>query len=224
MREDREGWPGTDVFVTDVAQGSEDWFAARAGYLTSSVADDALATPRSKGGFSLTRHKLKARLVVERLTRKPVLDDYTNKHMERGKELEPFARMAYEELTGEIVKQVGFCVANGYEYLGCSPDGLVGEDGLIEIKCPMPHVHMGYMMRPDKDVPPEYVNQMVLQLLVTNRKWVDFISFCDAMPEKLKLYVVRFEPSQDILTTKLAGFQAFLDEVKAEEEKWRKIA
>lgn len=138
--------------------------------------------------------------------------------MMRGTELEPIARAAYEAHTGNFVEQVGFIKHTEIEWFGASPDGFSG-DGLIEIKCPNTTTHLEYLT--SGKVPSQYKNQMLAQMACTERKWCDFVSFDDRLPENLRLFVVRFTPTKEELATMLDGVQKFLDEVAKEEQRLR---
>lgn len=168
--------------LSDAPQGSDAWRLARAGKVTGSKAECVAA-----GGKGITRRKYLLQLVSERLTGLPQEDGYQSKAMQDGTEKEPDARIAYEAQTGEPVLEAGFA------YLpipaGCSVDGFVGDAGILECKCPMPHVHVDYMER--NRIPPEYVPQLTHNLWVTGAECVDFASYCPAMPEGLQLVIVR---------------------------------
>jgi putative phage-type endonuclease len=168
-------------------QGTDEWRAARVGLITASRIRDVLA--KVKSGEAATRRNYKAQLVVERLTGKPYGDDYTNAAMRWGVEQEPFARAAYEMQRGLLVDQVGLVLHPIIEMSGASPDGLVGADGLVEIKCPKTANHLDWLLA---DVPPaEYEPQMQWQMACTGRAWCDFVSYEPNLPEHLQLFVVR---------------------------------
>lgn len=163
-------------------QGTPEWKADRAGKVTGSKAESINA-----GGKGITRRKYMVQLVAEILSGVPQEDGYQSKAMLDGNENEPDGRIAFEAHTGEPVLEAGFA------YLpipaGCSVDGFVGDDGILEIKCPMPHVHVDYMER--NRIPPDYVPQVTHNLWVTGAEFVDFVSYCPSMPEGLELVVVR---------------------------------
>ncbi len=167
--------------IIDCEQGSQQWHACRAG-IPSASNFDMIVT--SKGEPSKQAQKYMYRLAGERITGIPE-ETYQNAAMQRGVELEAEARMFYEMTNDCKIEQVGFCLADGG--WGCSPDGLVNGDGLIEIKCPQIATHVGYLL--DNKVPTDYFQQTQGQLLVTGRKWLDFISYYPAM----KPLIVRVE-------------------------------
>lgn len=176
--------------------------------MTGSRVSDALA----KEG-SATRENYLWQVVAERLTQQ-TQESFTNAAMQRGTEMEPIARAAYEAHTGNFVEQVGFIKHPTIEWFGASPDGLVGEDGLIEIKCPNTATHLQY--RKSGKPPAKYRNQMMAQMSVTGRKWCDFVSFDDRLPESKQLFIVRFEPKQSEIDEMLEGVQKFLAEIAKE--------
>ena len=167
-------------------QGTPEWLAERAGKVTASMVSAVLAKPETAG-----YRDYQAQLVAEILTGKPQGSDYTNAHMAFGTEMEPLARSAYEAETGFSVNEVGFCQHPTIERAGASPDGLVGNSGLVEIKCPKVATHLAYLIA--GVVPVGYKNQMMFQLAVTGRDWCDFVSFRPDLPEHLQLFIVRFK-------------------------------
>lgn len=190
--------------IIDVQQGTPEWLSCRAG-IPSASNFDMIVT--SKGDSSKQAQKYMYRLAGERITGMPE-ETYQNAAMARGVEMEAEARSYYELTTGQTVEQVGFCVADCGA--GCSPDGFVGEDGLIEIKCPSIAVHVGYLL--DNKVPTDYFQQTQGQLFVTGRKWLDFISYYPLM----KPLVVRMERDEVFirkLEVELRVFYQQLEEI-----------
>lgn len=150
--------------IYDCEQGSDEWFAVKLGKVSASHFGDVL----SKGS---TRATYMYRLLGERLSGE-AYESYSNKAMERGIEVEAEARAYCEALYG-VVRQVGFIELD--ENVGCSPDGLVGNNGLIQIKCPYPSTHARYII--DNKLPAVYKPQVQGEIWVTNREWNDFLSF-----------------------------------------------
>jgi len=185
-------------------QRSVEWIEARLGHATGSRASDMLA-----GKDTQARKGYITQLVTERLTGMSQ-DFYTNADMQRGIEVEPVARAAYQA-SNELVDEVGFIKHPTILWFGASPDGLVGSDGLVEIKCPRSTTHLEYIQA--KKPPSKYVYQMLAQLSCTGRKWVDFVSFDNRFPEHLQLFVVRFEPSAEELEKFESKVKEFLSEV-----------
>lgn len=167
-------------------QGTEEWFAARLGRVTASRVNDIVA--RTKTGYSASRDNYLAQLVCERLTGKGA-ESYTNAAMAHGTETEPLARAAYEMKNSVLVNEVGF-VQHPTLMAGASPDGMVGKDGLIEIKCPQTNTHIDTLL--SGKIPNKYKAQMTWQMLCTGRKWCDFISFDPRLPQELQMFVQRY--------------------------------
>lgn len=192
-------------------QGSNEWLIARAGHCTASRFADVLANVKS-GGEAATRRNYRMQLVTERLTGIPV-ETYKNAAMEHGTLNEPLAREEYEARTGELVCQVGFIHHPAVPWCGASPDGLVSDDGAIEIKAP--YVSMVHVEILRGGVPSEHIAQIQGVLWVTGRQWCDFVSFDPRMPEKLRLHVQRV-PRDEAYIGKLAEqVSNFLAEVEA---------
>lgn len=186
-------------------QGSPEWLAERMGKVTASRVADVLA--RTKSGASASRANYSAQLVCELLTGKPS-ESFTNAAMERGTELEPFARDAYCQHRGELVEQCGFLLHPTIADLGASPDGLVGADGLVEIKCPGAAAHIETLQ---SGIPSKYIAQVQTQMMVTGRAWCDFASFHPDFPDHLRLSVHRIDADpacHDLIETAVGEFMA----------------
>ena len=192
--------------IIDAVQGTPEWLAARAGRVTASMISNVLMKPET-AGF----RDYQAQLVAEILTGKPQGSDYTNVHMQYGTETEPLARSAYEAETGFSVDEVGLCIHPTIERAGASPDGLVGNSGLVEIKCPKPATHLAYLIA--GVVPAGYKNQMMWQMACTGRDWCDFVSFRPVLPEYLQLFIVRFKRDPARILELETAVVAFLDTV-----------
>jgi hypothetical protein len=156
-------------------QGSEEWFSVRAGLPTASEFATIMAKGRS-GGESKTRRTYMLKLAGEILTGEP-MDSYSNAHMERGKELEPDARELYAFLRDCDPECVGF-IQNGNK--GCSPDSLIGADGMAEIKTKLPHLQIDVLLH--GELPPEHRAQCQGALWVAEREWLDFVSYWPTLP------------------------------------------
>ena len=174
------------MIIVDCEQGTPEWLAARAGKVTASAISNVLMKPETAG-----YRDYQAQLVAEILTGKPQGSDFTNAAMQFGTETEPLARSAYEAETGFSVDEVGMVIHPTIERSGASPDGLVGNSGLAEIKCPKVATHLAYLVA--GVVPTTYKNQMSWQMACTGREWVDFVSFRPDLPENLQLFVVRYQ-------------------------------
>jgi hypothetical protein len=188
-------------------QGSPEWFAIRAGKVTSSAIEAVLV----KKADSVTRANLKAKLVAEILSGKPCEEGFSSKWMQDGKDKEPFARAAYEIANDSRLEQVGFVHHPTIEQAGCSPDSLVDDDGVLEIKAPKIATHIDYLLR--KRVPPEYIKQCIWHLACTGRKWVDFVSFSPELPDHLQLFTARLEADREVIEQFNKDVRQFLAEV-----------
>jgi putative phage-type endonuclease len=191
-------------------QGSEEWFTIRIGKVTASRVADVLA--KTKSGYSASRDNYMAQLVCERLTGQKA-EGFTNAAMQHGTETEPLARAAYEALKDVLVDEVGFVPHPTIQMAGASPDGLVGEDGLLEIKCPNTATHIDTLL--SESVPTKYYTQMQFQLACTGREWCDFVSFDNRLPPELQLFVKRV-PRDDtyikLMEAEIVQFIAELDD------------
>jgi len=196
----------------DVIQGSREWFEARLGCLGSSIVSDAIAKRKRSNEELAARAHLRFELAVERLTNKP-MEHYVSKWMERGTEMEPLARAAYEERTGRRTEQVGFFLHPSIKWAGASPDGLIGADGLVEFKCPKNTTHAEYLWA--EGVPEEYRGQMMWQMACTGRSWCDFVSYAPDFPAPLDLFICRLLRDDAQIAEMEAEAQRFLGEVEA---------
>lgn len=199
-----------------IEQGSPEWHQMRCGKLTASRVADMLAS--IKLGESASRKNLRIDLVIERLT-KSKSESFTNSAMQWGTEIEPQARAAYEIQTGSFVDQIAFVDHPTIKNFGCSPDGLVDLDGLIEIKCPNTATHIEYV---ETQKPPrKYVIQMMSQLSCTGRAWCDFVSFDPRLPTGLNMLVVRVMRDAEMIEQIESEAIKFLAEV---EDKYQELS
>ena len=173
-------------------QRTEQWFADRLGCLTASRLADALDFT-AKGAEGAKRKQYRLELIAERLTGQKT-EFFENFAMRWGTEKEPEARLEYEFLTDNSVTETGFIKHPLIEWAGASPDGLIGADGAIEIKCPTSTTHLQWMLA--GVVPEQHIYQMLWQMACSGRKWCDFVSFDPRMPEGLRLFIRRFEPAK----------------------------
>ena len=194
-------------------QGTPEWLQARAGCVTGSRASDVLA--KIKSGEAAARRDYRHQLLAERLTGRPEDSGFTNAAMQWGTEQEPFARMAYEAATGNMVRETGFIRLDA-QPVGCSLDGDVDEfTGIIEIKCPKTSTHVSWMLA--GKLPSQHVAQITHNLWVTGAKWCDFVSYDPRLPENMRLFIVRVTREELDLTgyaTDLAQFIVELDELE----------
>lgn len=187
--------------IIDCEQGSDEWFAARLGKVTASCFSDVLNKKTGRGTYMI-------KLAAERLTGLSQ-DGYSNAVMERGKEIEPEAREYYAETRGQIISQIGFAELS--EDVGASPDGLVGDDGQVEIKCPNSTTHISYILK--NKMPTKYIPQVQGQLWVTGRQWCDFISY-DPRLDKRPFWLIRVKRDEDYIKTLEAATNVFIEELK----------
>ncbi len=189
--------------IIECEQLSPEWFAIRAGVPGASNFDSILTT---KGEPSKQQTKYLYRLAGERITGKKE-ETYQNSAMQRGIELEAEARSFYELATEVTVKQVGYCLNEEPRY-GCSPDGLVGDDGLVEFKCPMMATHIGYMIK--ENLYTDYLQQVQGQLFVTGRKWCDLVSYYPG----IKPIIIRVERNENFLIKLKVELQLFCEKLE----------
>jgi putative phage-type endonuclease len=195
-------------------QRSTEWFAIRLGKVTASRVADVIA--KTKTGYSTSRNNYMAQLVCERMTGTQA-ESYNNAAMQWGTDQEPLARAAYETAKDVLVNEVGFIVHPTIKEAGASPDGLVGDVGLIEIKCPNTATHIDTVLS-DK-VPAKYITQMQWQMACTQRKWCDFVSFDPRMPEGLQLFIQRVDFDAEYVKMLEAEITGFLAELETKIEK-----
>lgn len=195
-------------------QRSTEWFNARLGKVTASRVADVIA--KTKTGYSTSRENYMAQLVCERMTGTQG-ESYNNAAMQWGTDQEPLARAAYEAAKDVLVDEVGFITHPTIIAAGASPDGLVGVDGLIEIKCPNTATHIDTLLS-DK-VPSKYNTQMQWQMVCTGRKWCDFVSFDPRMPEGLQLFIQRVDFDAEYVKMLEAEITEFLGELETKIER-----
>lgn len=193
-----------------VEQRTDEWFAARLGKATASRISDIVA--RTKSGYSTSRANYAAQLVCERLTGVKV-ETFTNTAMQWGVDTEVEARAAYSFMRDVDVEEVGFIDHPAVSFAGASPDGLVGADGMVEIKCPISATHIDTLL--NDTVADKYFVQMQWQMACTGRKWCDFVSYDPRLPEEMRLYVRRFPRDEDRIKELTDEVAKFLREVDA---------
>jgi putative phage-type endonuclease len=207
------------VILETATQRDADWYAARLGKATASRFKDAIAALKSGAPAQAQRDYL-TELVVERLTQQPI-QRFQNAAMTWGTEQEPAARAAYERITGRIVEETGF-VAHDTLMAGCSPDGLVDWDGLIEIKCPWGTAnHIETLLN---GMPAEHMPQVQGQMWITGREWCDFVSYDPRMPAELQLHVQRIQRDEAFIADLERRVTSFLAEVGTQVEALRRLA
>ena len=189
-------------------QGTEEWLKVRLGKVTASGVADVLA--KTKTGVSASRANYLIKLAIQRTTGQ-IEEGFTNDAMQWGKDHEAQARVAYEVVSGNFVDQVGFVEHPSIKWFGCSPDGLINNNGLVELKCPNSATHWSYIK--DDGPPTKYYIQMQAQMACTGRSWCDFVSFDPRMPERSKLFIKRVMREDAYIANMEAEVKKFLDEV-----------
>jgi putative phage-type endonuclease len=193
------------MIIIDVVQGSAEWMSERVGRPTASDFDKIITT---KGEPSKQRTKYLYQLAGERIVGKRE-EGYKNGAMERGQQMEDEARQLYSLITGNELHTVGICYPDKNKRYGCSPDGLVGDDIALEIKCPTLPVHVEYLLK--GELPSEYFQQVQGQLLVTKRHHVDFMSYYPGM----KPLIVKVMPDDVFLKALKRELDTFCDKLDA---------
>lgn len=190
-----------------IEQGSPEWFKQRYGNASASRIKDVIA--KTKSGYSASRENYLTELVLERFG--VFSEPYTSKAMEWGNEQEPFARATHEIEQGLIVQECGYILHPNIAKSGASPDGLIGDDGVLEIKCPDTKTHFEYLLA--EKPPAQYIPQMAWQMACTGRKWADFVSYDPRAPEGLQYFYVRYERDNEYIEMLEKEVITFLDEV-----------
>ncbi len=191
-------------------QRTDEWFSARLGKVTASRIADVCA--RTKTGWGAGRKNYMAELVVERLTGQRN-EGFTNAAMQWGTDQEPEARIAYEFYRNAEVAETGFVPHLSIAETGASPDGLVGDDGLVEIKCPNTATHIETL--DGGSMPEKYFLQIQWQLVCTGRQWCDFVSFDPRMPETMRLFVDRVKRDDTAIAAIEKDVTDFLNELRS---------
>lgn len=193
-----------------IKQGTDEWHNARLGKVTASKLSAVMA--KTKSGYSATRTNYMMELICQTLSGQRE-EGYTNAAMQRGNDLEPVARGAYEADKGVFVDEVGLVIHPVESGFGASPDGLVGKDGLLEIKCPNTATHVEFLKngKPKR----EYILQMHGQMLCTGRKWCDFVSYDDRL-KGLEYRCVRVEFDEELGNEIIKEVTSFLCDMEKE--------
>lgn len=199
--------------AAELVQGSPEWLAARLGKATASRMADVCA--KTKTGWGASRANYLAELIVERLTDQPA-ERYTNAAMAWGTEKEPDARAAYEYIMDVEVQKVGFVDHPRIPMSGASPDGLVGSDGLLEIKAPNTATHLDTLL--SGEIQSKYILQMQWQMACTGRQWCDFVSYDPRLPEHLRVFCKRVPRDSVAIVALEKDVAQFLAEVDAKLE------
>jgi putative phage-type endonuclease len=199
-------------------QNTPEWLVERIGSVTASRVKDAVATLKS-GKESAARASYKLELLTEILTGRAA-EHYVSQAMDFGMENEPLARGAYEISQGVEVERIGYIRHPSIPRTGASPDGLVGEDGLVEFKVPTTTTHLSYLLA--EEVPDEYLPQLNWQLACSGRAWVDFVSYDPRLPEEFSLFVVRWYHDKAIIGPMERQVVKFIEELNETAKKLQK--
>ena len=200
-------------------QRSPEWFKEKLGKVSASRIADVVA--RTRTGYAASRTNYMAQLVCERLTGKQA-ESFSNAAMEWGVEQEGPARDAYSAKVGELVTEVGFISHPTIPMAGASPDGLVGTNGCVEIKCPSTATHIEYLF--DREPPQKYFYQMQWQMACTGTEWCDWVSYDPRMPAELQLLVVRISRDTDCITILEKEVSEFLAELDGKVSKLKEMS
>lgn len=201
--------------MKQIEQGSPEWHAIRCGKVTASRVADVVARLKS-GAYGASRATYMGELLAERLSGKPA-ESFKSGPMEWGTQTEPEARAAYIFRADVDIETIGFVEHPRIANAGASPDGLIGADGLIEIKCPNTKTHVDTLL--SQSVSGDYLTQMHWQMACTGRKWCDFVSYDPRLPERMRMFVKRVPRDQkriDELEMEVSSFIKELDDKIAE--------
>jgi len=205
--------------MIDCEQGSPEWIACRLGKVTSSRVGDIMSKGKS-GAPSASRKNYMFQLLLERLTGE-MAEHYVSAEMQRGIDKENDAAIAYEINTYSIVDKCGFFESPSGLMEGSSPDRLVGENGLIEIKNPNTSTHIETII--SGEIKKDYIYQMQHQMYCAERDWCDFVSYDDRCPANLRLFVKRVD-RDDLMIAEICGeVKLFLKELDDLEKKVREL-
>ena len=197
-----------------IIQGTAEWFDARRGKVTASKVADVIgrtAAQLKAGAWGAGRKNYSAQLIAERLTGETAEGFAPTKAMQWGTDTEPEARTAYEFYSNSDILEVGFIDHPSIEMTGASPDGLVGDDGMVEIKCPNTATHIDTLL--GRSVPKKYITQMQWQMACAERKWCDFVSYDPRMPAAMRMFVQRVERDDDLIKSLEDEVCEFLNEL-----------
>lgn len=196
---------------TDIDQGSAEWFALRRGRVTGSCIADVMAKGQGK-----TRDSYMAKLLCERLTGETE-ESFQSADMLRGKEMEPAGRATYTLTTGLDVLQVAFVEHPDIDLAGCSPDGLIGDDGGLELKCPKVTTHIDTLQT--GKIPGNYMKQIQWNMACTGRRWWDYASYNGTLPYEMRMFIKRVPRDLGMILeieTEVRAFLRELDQMEAD--------
>ena len=193
----------------ELIQGSPEWFEIRVGKVTASHAQAI-----GNNGKGLDTYLLE---VASEMFSSSEKEHYSNEHTERGNELEPIARSMYELQNDVEVEEIGFAEYN--DFVGCSPDGLVGKDGMIEIKCPDDKTYFNLLM--NEKIENAYIWQCQMNMLILERKWCDLVFYNPNFEKSMKIF--RLEPDKEMFSKLKEGFEKAEAEITRLVSKYKEI-
>lgn len=199
--------------MDNIIQGSDQWFEARLGKVTASRIADLMA--KTKTGWGASRKNYEAQIIAERLTGQRE-ETFKSAAMERGNEVEAEARSAYEFFHDVTIDEVGFVDHPEIGMSGASPDGLIGDKGLVEIKCPNTATHLTTIL--GGSIKGVYLKQIQWQMACTGAQWCDFVSYDPRMPEHLQMHVERVQRDPELIQSIEDHVKDFLSEIDAKIE------
>lgn len=204
--------------VVNCQQGSAQWLDVRRGKITASRIADVMDRLK-KGGEGASRRNYRTELLAERLSGRSE-EHYVSPEMDWGSEFEPHARAAYEIANDVMVDTVGFILHSKMDFAGASPDGLVGSDGGLEIKCPKTTTHLKWLQA--GTVPEEHQAQCLWNMACAERSWWDFMSYDPRMPEGLRIFIVRMDRDEARISEIEHEVERFNEEVEFTVSRLRK--
>jgi len=206
------------MIIDTATQGSESWLQSRAGVVTASCYSKVMSKGRGSAP-SKTRETYMIEKATEILTGKAIVGGFKSDAMQHGNDTEDEARKFYQMISGNTVEEVGLIYLDELRRVGASVDGLVGGEGLVEIKCPTLPVHVRYLMA--GVMPAEYIKQVQGQMWVTDRQWCDFISY-NADSHKMG-FLIRVERDEEFIKTISTAVCSFIDDLEVLVETLRKL-
>jgi len=207
------------AYALALEQGSAEWLDYKIGKIGASKIADVTAKLRS-GGYGASRATYRGELIAERLTG-VASESFKTPAMQWGNEHEAMARSTYQFRTMHLVERVGCVLHPEIEDTLCSPDGLVGSDGLIEIKCPLTATHIDFVL--GAKIPERYLLQMQWQLACTHRDWCDYVSFDPRLPDDLRFWCERIPRDDKLIKMLTDEVKGFVLELEAHIEALRKL-
>jgi putative phage-type endonuclease len=204
------------MIIEGLVQNTPEWLVHRVGLCTGSRVADVIkrltrkSGDRQAGDYAQCHYDYLWEVVIERLTGRAA-DSYVSPAMEWGIEHEAEARGVYEVRKDVMATPIGFAMHPTIEWFGASPDALVGEEGVLEIKCPNTSTHLAYLL--GGEVPIEYVPQMMAEMACAERKWCDFVSYDPRLPHNLQFFCRRFHRNDELIAQMEAEVRTFLEDV-----------